>query len=36
MYMVNIVLIELMNLIWLRDASVNGIVTLRMNVDEEV
>ena len=29
-------LIELVNLIWLRDASVNGTVNLRMNVEEEV
>ena len=27
-------LIELVNLIWLRDASVNGMVNLRMNVEE--
>ena len=30
------VLIELVNLIWLRDASMNGKVNLRMNVEEEV
>ena len=29
-------LIELANLIWLRDASVNGKVNIRMNVEEEV
>ena len=29
-------LIELVNVIWLRDASVNGMVNLRINVEEEV
>ena len=29
-------LIDLVNFIWLRDASVNGMVNLRMNVEEEV
>ena len=29
-------LIDLLNLIWLRDASVNGIMNLRMNVEEKV
>ena len=29
-------LIELGNLIWLRDASVNGMVNLRINMEEEV
>ena len=29
-------LIELVNLIWLRDASVNGKVNLRINVEEKV
>ena len=29
-------LIELVNLIWLRDASVNGIVNIRMTVEEEI
>ena len=29
-------LIDLVNLIWLRDASVNGMVNLKMHVEEEV
>ena len=29
-------LIELVNLIWLRDASVNEMVNLTMNVDEDM
>ena len=28
--------IDLVNLIWLRDASVNGMVNLSMNVEDEV
>ena len=36
MYKVWANIIELVNLIWLRDASVNGMVNLRRNVEEEV
>ena len=35
-YIVSFGLIELLNLIWMRDVNVSGMVHLMMNVEEEV